>query len=164
MVLVDTDVLCAFAKVEALPLLRALFGVETLKISPGVWGETLQSQGYEYFNRIADDFNQGKITLVLLTEEELQLAHQLSPTLGKGERELLAVAKTRHGILLSNEKRVLHYAQQLSVICYRMSTLLRALWQKQIVSRDAVEQLIHALEIRDRMHFSEITRRAILED
>lgn len=164
MILVDTDVLSAFAKIGATELLRALFDADTLYLTPSVWQEVAQSHGYAYLNNLVEELNQGKLALIVLSDAEEQLAQQLPLTLGAGERESLAVAKMRGGVLLSNEKRVLHYASQMSVECYRIPALLRALWQKQIVSKSEVEQLISDIEAADRTRFSESTRKAILED
>jgi predicted nucleic acid-binding protein len=164
MILVDTDVLSAFAKIGATDLLRALFRVDALCLTPGVWQEVAQSQGYAYLNTLTEELSQQKITLIALTEAENRLAEQLPLTLGVGERESLAVAQTRAGILLSNEKRVLHYAGQLGVECYRIPTILRSLWLKRVVSKDEVERLIHEIETADRTRFSDSVRRTILED
>lgn len=164
MILVDTDVLSAFAKIGATELLRVLFDEDSLSLTPSVWQEIALSQGYSYFNLLIDELNQQKIVLLALTEAESRLAGQLSLTLGAGERESLAVAQSRSGILLANEKRVMHYANQLGVECYRIPTILRALWQKQIITKSEVEALIEAIERTDRTRFRDTTRRAILED
>lgn len=163
-VVADTDVLSAFAKIGATELLRVLFGVETLSLTPSVWQEIAQSQGYAYYSALVEELNQGKLSLITLTDAERRLAEQLPLTLGAGERESLAVAQKRSAVLLSNERRVLHYAVQQGVQCYRIPTVLRALWQKQIVSKSEVEQLISAIETADRTRFNEATRNAILED
>jgi len=166
MILIDTDVLSAFAKIEALPLLFQLLGVEIFYLTPSVWREIEYSRqsGRPYAEQIVRLAQQGKLIVTILTSEEQEMAGSLSHTLGSGEREILAVAKCREGIALSNESRVAHYAKQLQVRCFRIPDLLRALWKENILTKKEVKHLIESLQEKDRMLFTERAMQAIFSE
>ncbi len=58
----------------------------------------------------------------------------LPHTLGSGERESMAVAKERDGIILSNESRVAHDCRQNGMSCLRLPDILRALWVEDVMA------------------------------
>ena len=82
-------------------------------------------------------------------------------TLGAGERESIAVAKERTGMVISNESRVAHYCRQLNIPCIRLPDILRVLWTEGVVSQEDVQTMIEDLQVKDRMHFKQETLAAI---
>jgi predicted nucleic acid-binding protein len=111
MIFVDTDILSALAKVGRLSLLFSLFRVTRLQIVPGVFKEIAHSValGRSYATEILSLISKAQIEVIALTQEETLFCHTLSPSLGVGERESIAIVRERKGILLSNESRVAHY-------------------------------------------------------
>ena len=166
MILIDTDILSAMAKIARLPLLFALLQTTRLHITPGVFGELTHSfnlkrpYAADVFALIAAD----QVQLVYLTQEEARLRDTLPATLGAGERESIAIAQARDGMLLSNESRVAHCCRQHNVSCLRLPDILRALWVEGLMSRQEVQDIIHDLQSKDRMQFKQATLEAILAD
>jgi len=103
----------------------------------------------------------GEIQMVHLTSEETTLRDTLPKTLGAGERESIAVARERQGIVLSNESRVAHYCRQNDISCLRLPDILRALWVERLMTRQQVHQIVKDLQIKDHMQFSPATLQAI---
>ena len=116
MILIDTDILSAMAKIARLPLLFTLLQTTRLHITPGVFGELTHSfnlkrpYAADVFALIAAD----QVQLVYLTQEEAMLRDTLPATLGVGECESIAIAQVRHGIVLSNESCVVRCA---TIVC-----------------------------------------------
>jgi predicted nucleic acid-binding protein len=163
MILVDADVISALAKVESLFLLFPLFQRSTFSITPGVLAELGHSltMGRLYAETVFSCIGDGRLQVMTLTSEETTFRDALPNTLGVGERESIAVAKKREGVVISNESRVAHYCRQLHVPCIRLPDILRALWTEGVVSRQDVQMMIEDLQVKDRMQFKQETLDAI---
>lgn len=88
----------------------------------------------------------------------------LPVTLGSGERESIAAARSRSGVVLSNESRVAHICREHQVDCLRLPDILRALWVERVASKLEVQEIIRDLGVKDRMRFKQSTLDAILAD
>ena len=55
------------------------------------------------------------LPLLDLTEAEEKLAEELSPSLGAGERSCLAIAHSRHGLLITDDRKARQIALQINV-------------------------------------------------
>jgi predicted nucleic acid-binding protein len=166
MILVDTDVLSALAKVDRLPLLLVLFQRPRFTITPGVLAELTRSlaMGRQYAEGVFVLIGDSRIQVVSLTPEEITFRDTLPDTLGAGERESIAVAKEREGTVISNESRVAHYCSQLEIPCIRLPDILRALWVESVVSKQEVQIMIGDLQVKDRMQFKQESLDAIFAE
>jgi predicted nucleic acid-binding protein len=164
--LVDTDILSALAKVTRLPLLFSLLQTTSLQIAPGVFRELAHSLNLRrrYAEEVLSLVSAGQIQVIPLTEEEATFRDTLPGTLGAGERENITIAKERGGMVLSNESRVAHCCQQHKVPCLRLPDILRALWVEGIVSKQEVQDIITDLQVKDRMQFKQSTLDVIFAD
>jgi predicted nucleic acid-binding protein len=166
MILIDTDILSAMAKIGRIPLLFALLQTLQFHISPGVFGELAHSfnLGRQYAIDVFALIANGQLQLVYLTQEEAALRDTLPLTLGAGERESIAIARARGGIVFSNESRVAHHCRTHGISCVRLPDLLRALWVEGIVSQHEVQEIIRDLQVKDRMQFTQSTLHAIVAE
>lgn len=166
MILIDTDVISALAKVGGLPLLFTLFRRSNFSITPGVLAELTHSlaMGRQYAETVFGFIGNGRIQVISLTSAEITFRDSLPDTLGAGERESIAVAKERQGTVISNESRVAHYCHQLTISCVRLPDILRALWEEGVVSRQDVQTMIEDLQVKDRMQFKRETLDAIFAE
>src|SRR5829696_845369 len=117
MILADADVLSAMAKIGRAPLLFSLLETTELHITPGVYSELEHSfdLGQDYARELFALLDSGQIRLVYLTADEMSFRDTLPVTLGLGERESIAIATNRSGIVLSNESRVAHCCRERKV-------------------------------------------------
>lgn len=166
MILADTDMLSAMAKVTRLPLIFSLLRTTELNITPGVFGELKHSfdRGRPYAQDVFALIQTSQIRRINLTPSEIAFRDTLPATLGAGERESIAVSKERGGIILSNESRVAHYCRQYGIPCLRLPDLLRALWVEGIVSKQEVIDIISDLQVKDRMQFKQSVLDTIFDD
>jgi predicted nucleic acid-binding protein len=164
-ILADTDILSALAKVGRLPLLFELFQT-TIHITPSVLRELAHSLNLrrQYAEEVFSSISVGQIQVVSLTQGEAALRDILPDSLGAGERESIAVARERHGTVLSNETRVAHCCRQNQIPCVRLPDILRALWVEGVVSRQEMQDIINDLRVKDRMQFKLSTVKAIFAD
>jgi predicted nucleic acid-binding protein len=156
MILSDTDILSALAKVGKLELLYSLLGVTQLYITPAVHHELAVARNKQltFTQLIFNSIETQRISLIVLTPPESAFAANLPITLGAGERESIAVAHQRKSVLLSNESRVAHWSRQFEIECLNIPILLRALWTETVLTRDEVRQLISDLYTYDHMRLS----------
>lgn len=166
MILADTDILSALAKIDRLPLLFTLLRTTQIHIAPGVFQELAHSLSLRrrYAEVTLALVPTGQLCVLALTEPESAFCGQLPRTLGAGERESIALAKERQATVLSNESRVAHYCRQYQIPCLRLPDVLRALWVEGIVSKDDVRGMIADLQSRDHMQFKASTLDAIVSD
>ncbi|MCS6918898.1 MAG: hypothetical protein NZM28_03930 [Fimbriimonadales bacterium] len=165
-IIADTDVLSAFAKIERLDLLLQLFQVETIYISNSAWQEVEYSLrlGRVYAQRLAQFAQVGKLQIVNPEEEETLFAATLPLTLSEADRETLSIASKRGWNVLSNESRMAHHGSAIGVYVFSIPDLLRAFWLSKILTKRQVEDLLQLLEELDRMRFSQRTREAIFSE
>jgi len=166
MIVADTDVLSAMAKVARLSLLFDLLRVDKLHITPGVVAELEYSlnMGRAYARDVFALLVAGRIEVVYLTADEATSRDALPVSLGRGERESIAVAKERGGAILSNESRVAHLCRQYGIGCLRIPDILRALWVEGVIVDDEVRGIVADLRLKDRMEFKQSVLDAIFCD
>lgn len=166
MILIDTDIISALAKIDSLQLLLELLKRDSFSITPGVLAELTHSlaMGRQYAETVFRFIADGHIQVISLTPSEATLRDSLPDTLGAGERESIAVARERDGTMISNESRVTHYCSQLSIPCVRLPDILRALWVEGVVAKRKVQTMIGELQLQDRMQFKQETLDAIFAE
>jgi predicted nucleic acid-binding protein len=79
-----------------------------------------------------------------------------------GERETLAVAKSRGYAILTNENQIKNWCKREQIEYWDLPGLLRALWRMNVVSRDLVRSLLDQIEAKDRIVFR--VKEAILQE
>jgi len=166
MILADTDILSAFAKVGRLDLLFELLRAAELHITPAVLSEIEHSynQKHSHAESLLSLTEKGQISVLELASTEKLVKNALPDTLGEAERELIAVASKRKYIVLSNESRVAHYCREYGVSCLRVPDLLRAFWIEGFMSVEEVHSLVNELRMKDRMMFKAATLDAIFAE
>ena len=102
-ILLDTDVLSAFAKISGLELLNELFSSDELLITNGVYEELayIRESGYNFVDRIL-----GFVRNTPMNKEELDVYHSFlkRTNLGKGELQCIAVSH-RAGLSIHHKRQ-----------------------------------------------------------
>jgi len=149
-ILLDTDVLSAFAKIGGLVLIKDMFPNDELLIPDGVYEELMQIKelGYEF---VDDIFNFVKDTPMI--QDELVAYHSFlsSTNLGKGELQCIAICILRNCPFITNDKKAKNFAREKDVKAWDIPDLLKALWKTGIKNKDDVAVLMDMLEQKDRM-------------
>ncbi len=149
-VISDTNILSSFAAAEELDLIMQLFAHAQIIIPPSVVTE-LQAgfaRGHTQLRVVLQALEHGRIRVLALTPDEIQLQAQLPLRLNQGEREAIALAQTRRAMLLCNDRRAITYCRQQQVQVVSLVDLLRLLWVRQIVSPSTIRAMIaHMYEV-----------------
>jgi predicted nucleic acid-binding protein len=164
MLLADTNVLSTFAKIGQWSLLFRLFDNQRLGVVPAVYGEFQAgvNKGYTDLQGVVKLIQQGQIDLVTPTAQEVFQEDALPASFDAGERETLAVAKSRGYTILTNETQIKNWCKRERVEYWDLPGLLRALWRTNIASRELVRSLIDEIEAKDRIVFR--NKEAILQE
>ena len=144
----DTNILSSLAAGDSLGALLRLFARSTLWIPPSVRDELQMGldKGRTYLEPIFRALTTQQIGVMPLSPEEEQLTQAYPERLNLGERQAIALARTRNAVLLSNDTRALRYCQQQNIHTMNLVGILRLLWVRQILSQDEVRTLITKME------------------
>jgi len=164
MVLADTNILSTFAQIDQLSLLLRLFGNQRVGVVPAVYAEFQAGvkKGYTDLQTVVKLIQQGRIDLVTPNAQEVFQQDLLPASFDAGERETLAVAKSRGHAILTNETQVKNWCNRERIEYWDLPGLLRALWRINLVTREQVRSLIDQIEARDRIVFR--NKEAILQE
>jgi hypothetical protein len=66
--------------------------------------------------------------------------------------------------MILNGSRVAHCCRQYQIPCLRLPDILRALWTERVVLKQEVQDILTALQLKDRMQFKQATVDAIFAD
>lgn len=149
-ILLDTDVLSAFAKISGLELLNELFSSDKLLITNGVYEELayIRESGYDFVDQILSF-----VKNTPMNDEELDIYHSFlkRTNLGKGELQCIAVCIVRGYPFITNDRKAKNFASAKGVVAWDMPHILKALWVAEIKSKEDVAILIKMLEQKDMM-------------
>jgi len=143
----DTNIPSSLAAGNALSSLSLLFPDTTIYIPPTVYQELKMGleRGQTHLNIVLEWIVTRHISILELLETEQQMIESLPNKLNRGEREAIALAKNRQGLLLCNDKRAVRYCQQQGIENIDLPYLLRLFWTRQIFTRTQLEQLIEKM-------------------
>ncbi|MBI5651582.1 MAG: hypothetical protein HZC40_14235 [Chloroflexi bacterium] len=145
-VILDSDFLSAFLKIEQMPLIRALYQVENVAVPPAVYREIALTSllthltDLDWIQVIAPSTNQVE---KLTTDESFR-------ALGAGEQEAIALAIERApAVLLGNDNQARRVASRLGVDVVNIPAFLLACKQANLVDRQTLFTVINDLRAKD---------------
>jgi len=150
MILVDTNILSTFGKVGRIKLLFDLFQTK-LSVSSNVFYEIsiAYEKGYFFAESVLDCIKNEKIDVVAVNQDDLPYMLGLPKSFGPGERDSIAMCKSRGYVFLSNEKKVYNYCKKHGIQCLLLPHILKSLWKENILDKEDVEELITEMESSD---------------
>ncbi|MFP4052097.1 MAG: hypothetical protein ACLFVB_10210 [Thermoplasmata archaeon] len=150
LVVLDSDISSAFAKINKLDELNELFSKHILKITPEIYQELTVSLDYGYtfplkifeeFDIVSLDEKEEKEFERILTEERRNL--------GKGEIEAIVVCENRDGVFCSIDRSALDFAEEKGVRTLDLHMILKAFWRSEICTKKEVKKMIKDIEEKD---------------
>jgi len=152
MIVFDTDILSMFAKIDAVGLLRRLFGKKAV-ITPKIRDEISVplEYGYSFPQKVISTIKTVPLSKQAL-EEYIRLQGNLS--LGKGELEAIAYCKTEKCAFATNDIKAREFAKSGGVSVISLQAILRALWKKKISSKKEIKQILERIKDADNLSVS----------
>jgi len=148
-VVVDTDILSTFSKLNKPRLLSRLFRKSRILICPSVSAEI--RTGAE-LGLLRLSYPPPFIPINLrVREKESSIEIRDAWKLGSGDSERLAVAKERKCLLLTNDRKVQKVADSISIDYLNLPMVLRELWVYRVMTKVKVGRLVDEIEIKDRI-------------
>jgi predicted nucleic acid-binding protein len=155
MILSDTNILSTFAKIDQLSLLLRLFASDQIGVVPAVYEELQEgvSKGYVLLQAVVELVQQGHIALLVPSAQEVFEKDALPSSFDAGERETMAVARSRGFRILTNETHVKNWCKRTGIGYWDLPGVLRALWRTNLLTKEQVQGLIEQIEAKDRIVF-----------
>ncbi len=161
MIIFDADILSIFAKVEEIDVLKHLLG-DKLVMTPKIRDEISVplEYGYTFPLQVIS-----KIKTIPLNREVLEEYERLQQnfSLGKGELEAIAYCKTEGCVFATNDIKAREFAKGEGVSVISLQAILKALWKKEIKSKEEVKELLKKIKETDNLNVSVETEREIFE-
>ena len=159
LVLIDTNILSTFAKIDNMALLFKTVKKKKLGISTSVLHELEDARniGLDFVEKIFQLINQNKILIYSMSDKETMWSIKLPSSFGKGERDSLAICKFRKGIFFTNERKIINFCDRESIDVIDLPSFLRYLWKSELKSKKEVKKIIEIIEDKDNIKFVDTT-------
>src|SRR5439155_12214901 len=163
MILLDTNILSTFAKIDRVDLLFSIFNRTTLELSGNVEAELRQGvqSGYSNLQPALNliDFPETNMTLKVIqagiSEQSLYSQIPFYPNSKnrhlKGEVDTVALAWAHGATIVCNERKVYNFCRNNSykiIPCICLEDLLRSLWKLGIMTQIEVATLITEIQTK----------------
>jgi len=157
-VVLDSDFLSAFLKIDRLSLVKDFYQVEELLVPPAVYREVSLTD-------LLPKLVSSSLRVQLLDANRKQALWQDGDfaKLGPGEQEAIVLSLGRgDAVLLMNDKQARRVATRLGVEVVNIPTFLAACKVSGFTSREEISNLVLALEERDHYGFRKDVRELLL--
>lgn len=149
-IIIDTDILSTFSKINKLYLLKRLFSKSKFYISSENEAEILEAKklGYTF---IAKALAFSRIKLILNENEKLyfQKLKTTKSSLSSADIESIVLAKSRNLVLLTNDINVQKEAIKQAIPYFNLPMILREFWKQRILTKEDTNKLISQIEKED---------------
>lgn len=163
-IILDTDVLSIFAKIDAISTLKKLLGKTNLAITPGIEKEISIPLDYGYrfpFTALSE------VKTISLSKKALKEHNRLlkgERSLGKGELEAIALCKIEGYIFATNDIVARKFAEKEGVHVISLQAILRAFWKSGIKTKKEVKGLPKEIEKSDNLAVSRKVEQEIFKE
>jgi predicted nucleic acid-binding protein len=151
-IVIDTDFLSSFLKIERLDLVKTFFQVESLLVPTAVYRELAVTDLLPALTAL-DWIQVREVDRARLTE---LAGNSEFSALGAGEQEAIALASLlTDSALLMSDRRAGHHARNLGVNVVNIPAFLLAYRNSGEASVEMIQELIEKLQEKDHYGFSE---------
>ena len=149
-VILDSDFLSAFLKIEQMPLVRSLYQVETVAVPPAVYRKVALTSLLASLTALT----WVQVVAPSVTQLETLATDESFRRLGRGEQEAIALAiEQKPTVLLGNDNQARRVAAKLGVDVVNIPAFLLACKQARLVDRQTLAALIADLRAKDFLGF-----------
>ncbi|MBC8183142.1 hypothetical protein H8E88_18720 [candidate division KSB1 bacterium] len=151
MIIVDTNIISTFCRVDKLSLLFKLFPKQKFGIPAAIFNEIIKAvqTGYSFLEKINHFIESDELKLLSLTADELLSKQYLPDSFGAGDLECIIISQRQSHILLTNDKRMRNYCLSNNIVVYDLPAVLRTMWKNGIISKNRLKNLVCEIEEKD---------------
>ncbi len=156
-IICDTDLLSVFAKVDRLDLLQKAFPEGDFMISESVYDELLFSleEGFDFPEKI---FKMCDITSLEKNEIKTYKERRRKGkflTISKADLRTLIIGKERDLPILSNDGRLLEFADQEKILALDIYDVFKILFRDNVLTKEEVKTILAEMEEKDKTKFKD---------
>lgn len=149
-VVLDSDFLSSFLKINKLALIRDFFGVEKVYIPAAVFSEIAKTKLAEKL------LNEKYIKIKNIADDSFRGFNKKFESLGRGEKECIALCKQfQNSILLISDKKALGVAKRNQIRVLSIPAFLLACKNEGFLKHKDISQIIKDLKQKDYYEFSD---------
>lgn len=147
-VILDTNVISLFAKINRLDLLLKLFAATRCDmqfyITPTIRDEL--TAGYQnkvhYLADALQLVNSGQVQLLRLTRADKLVLDSLPAKLGAGEAEAIALCHRLNFVFITHDQKAVNYCNRVGIVCIRLRSLLDRLKAARLLTEADVQKIL----------------------
>jgi len=147
-VILDTNVLSLFAKIDRLDLLDSLASSarEEIKlyITPALQDELEVGieRGIEYLKDVIMLVKVGKLHILALNHADKLLIESLPTKLNLGEAEAIALCSRLSLAFITHDGKAFNYCKRMGIACTRLTTLLDSLKAVNVLTEAEIDEML----------------------
>jgi len=155
MIIIDTDFLSAFLKINKIDLVFRALETKEIVTTDAVLNEIGQSLLYEKFLELLES-KENRIVV-----KKVRIVS--SRNFGLGELECIALAEKTNSLLLMDDREAGRFAEEKGIVVMDIITFLLRCKLNSILSREEIKQIIQELKEEDYYEFNEDIKKMLLE-
>jgi len=148
MIIIDCDMASTLAKVNRIDILNKAFPGADVCITNSVYVELLRAKrtGYSFPDRILE-----QLPVITMDGNDLKAFQEISKdsNVHYGEAEGLSICREKKAIFLSNDRKVIRFAERCRINALDMKDLLTVLAIKRVLDCREMMSLISEIEVQD---------------
>ena len=155
LIIIDTDFLSAFLKINKLDQVFTALETKELIIVGAVLHELEQAPVYDkLLERLSDQENK----IIVKKTEKITIRG-----FGKGESESIELAKKTNALLLTNDQKAVRFAESEGITIMDIPIFLLYCKSKTFLSKEEIRQIIEDLKEKDYYEFNREVKEMLLE-
>lgn len=148
MIIIDCDVASMLAKVDRIDILSKAFPDANFCITNSVYAELMRAKraGYSFPDRIFE-----QLPVITIDRDDLKAFKDISTdsTVHYGEAEGLSICREKRATFLTDDRKVIRFAEKNGIAVLDMKDLLTLLAIRQVLGYSEMISLIREIEVKD---------------
>jgi len=134
-VILDTNVISLFAKINRLDLLLKLFAATRRDMQ-------FYQNKVHYLADALQLVNSGQVQLLRLTRADKLVLDSLPAKLGAGEAEAIALCHRLNFVFITHDQKAVNYCNRVGIVCIRLRSLLDRLKAARLLTEADVQKIL----------------------
>ncbi len=148
-IVLDANLLSIFTEIGRLNLLLTLLDTHDLHVTPAIVNELSAAVRFghthvqEALNLIGAD---GRVQVTAPSRVALGRLDNRPAWMALGEAECIALCQSQGWVFASFDRKAINYCKREGIFCLTLPAIFAALWRTNVVTQEAVRQIVEELE------------------